>query len=107
MTSSNRRPASAPNPPLPLTDELALFRTHLANERTLLAYLRSGVALVIAGASILHFVDGGWLLAVGLLCIPCGAVAATLGVVRFRAMSHSIRRRARACQAGSQGASRE
>jgi putative membrane protein len=80
---------------LQLNDELALFRTHLANERTLMAYLRSGVALVIAGASILHFVEGGWLLAVGLICIPSGVAAAALGVMRFRVMSQSINRRAR------------
>jgi putative membrane protein len=80
---------------LMLNDELALFRTHLANERTLLAYLRSGVALVIAGASIMHFVDPGWLWFVGLICIPFGAMTSTLGVMRFHAMRRSITKRAR------------
>lgn len=52
---------------LKLTDILALERTYLANERTLLAYARSAFALFIAGVSFLKlfhndtfFVQLGW-----------------------------------------------
>ena len=47
-----------------LRDYLALERTTLANERTLFAYLRSGVYMVIAGFAFLElkqFVDLDWL----------------------------------------------
>jgi putative membrane protein len=75
---------------LVLRDELAIDRTLLANERTLLAYLRSGVALVIAGATIMHFAELGWFHAVGVACIPLGAVVAFVGAVRFRRMHMAI-----------------
>ncbi len=77
-----------------LRDELALYRTRLANERTLLAYLRSGVAMVIAGATIMHFAEEGWFFLVGLLCIPGGAVAAFIGIARYRGMNLSIEKKA-------------
>ena len=67
--------------PLP-GDELAICRTRLANERTLLAWLRSGVALMIAGATMIHFAREGWFLAVGIGCIPFGILCAATGVFR-------------------------
>ncbi len=39
--------------PLKLVDILALDRTRLANERTLLAYARSAFALLVAGISLM------------------------------------------------------
>lgn len=73
-----------------LRDELAIDRTLLANERTLLAYLRSGVALVIAGISIMHFANEMWFWAVGVACIPFGAVTGIVGVIRYRSIGKSI-----------------
>ena len=78
---------------LAVADELALDRTHLANERTLLAYLRSGMALFIAGITIIHFSEAGWFALAGVACIPGGIVFATVGIARFRAMGRRIRRR--------------
>ncbi len=69
---------------LVLRDELAIDRTLLANERTLLAYLRSAVALVLAGVSMMHFSPAeGWFWLLGLACVPTGAVAGVVGVVRY------------------------
>lgn len=73
-----------------LRDELAIDRTNLANERTLLSYLRSAVALLIAGVSIIHFAQGGWFFVVGAVCIPGGLMTASVGILRFRKMRHSI-----------------
>ena len=42
---------------LSLTDHLAIDRTILANERTLLAYLRTALGLVVIGATFLHFLE--------------------------------------------------
>jgi putative membrane protein len=73
-----------------LRDELAIDRTLLANERTLMAYLRSGVSLLIAGVSIMHFASDGWFRAVGVLCLPVGAIAAAIGIARYRGMNRRI-----------------
>jgi len=62
----------------------------LANERTLMAYLRSGVALLIAGVSIMHFSSEGWFWMVGLACIPTGMITSVIGVARYRKMNRRI-----------------
>jgi putative membrane protein len=73
-----------------LRDELAIDRTLLSNERTLLAYLRSAAALIITGASIIHFANQGWFLAVGFTCIPGAIMISLVGLLRFRKMNKSI-----------------
>ena len=73
-----------------LRDQLAIDRTLLANERTLLSYLRSGVALFIAGLSIIHFSHEGWFTALGFICLPCGIVTVLFGALRFRKMDKAI-----------------
>ena len=73
-----------------LRDELAIDRTLLSNERTLLAYLRSGMTLIIAGATIMHFSTEGWFWVAGLVCVPLGIVTGTIGVARYRRMNKAI-----------------
>lgn len=75
-----------------LRDELAIDRTVLANERTLLSYLRAAVALFIAGITIVNFSAEGWFRAMGIACIPSGIITAVIGVARYRIMDRSIRR---------------
>ena len=73
-----------------LRDELAVDRTLLANERTLMTYLRFGVALLIAGFSIIQFSTQDWFWAVGIACIPIGIIIGIIGVGRYRRMDKSI-----------------
>lgn len=73
-----------------LRDQLAIDRTLLANERTLLSYLRSGVALFIAGISIIHFSHELWFTVVGFICLPTGIVTVWFGATRFRKMDRAI-----------------
>ena len=73
-----------------LRDELAIDRTLLANEQTLLAYLRSAVALFIAGVSIIHFSRQPWFLAVGIACLPGGIMTGLMGIWRYRKMHKAI-----------------
>ncbi len=73
-----------------LRDQLAIDRTLLANERTLLSYLRSGVALFIAGISIVHFAGQGWFADFGYACLPVGVITVFFGAVRFRRMDRAI-----------------
>jgi putative membrane protein len=73
-----------------LRDELAIDRTLLANERTLLSYLRSGIALFIAGVSIIHFSHQPWFTAVGFACLPSGLVTVWIGIRKYREMDKAI-----------------
>jgi putative membrane protein len=73
-----------------LRDQLAIDRTLLANERTLMSYLRSGVALFIAGVSIIHFSHEVWFTVTGFLCLPFGIFTVLFGISRFRKMDKSI-----------------
>jgi putative membrane protein len=73
-----------------LRDQLAIDRTLLANERTLLSYLRSGVALFIAGISIIHFARQGWFADFGYICLPVGVATVYYGSIRFRRMDKAI-----------------
>ncbi len=73
-----------------LRDQLAIDRTLLANERTFLSYLRSAVALLIAGVSIIHFSHQNWFTAVGIVCIPSGVLTGMFGFWRFKKMNNAI-----------------
>ena len=74
-----------------LRDELAIDRTILANERTLLAYLRGTLTLVIAGVTFLHFFDNGLLFYIGVICVPLGLATGIVGSLRYRRMDKRIR----------------
>lgn len=77
---------------LPLSDQLAIDRTHLANERTLLAYLRTGTALVVAGFSLINFFHDEVYELMGVLLVPLGLLLLGLGWVRCRKRARSIER---------------
>lgn len=74
-----------------LRDELAIDRTRLANERTFLAYIRSALALLIAGATIIHFADNTWFLLTGIACLPLGIVFAAVGTQRFLRLHRALK----------------
>jgi putative membrane protein len=77
-----------------LRDHLALDRTRLANERTLLAYLRTALMLMVAGATAERVMGGSPTVVVtGWLFIALGGVVAVLGTWRFLAMQRAINRR--------------
>ena len=86
MTYENMKPEE-----MILRDRLAIDRTHLANERTLLAYVRTAFMLLIAGATAIKAlpadraaVISGWLLA------GAGLIVGLFGVRRFLAMRRRI-----------------
>lgn len=74
-----------------LRDNLAINRTKLANERTFLSYLRSSVALIIAGVSIISISTQPWFTLIGIICIPFGVFAGTFGVFRFTKVNRLIK----------------
>ena len=74
-----------------LRDELAIDRTLLANETTLLAYMRLSISLTIAGVSIVHFAMEEWFRTIGILCVPVGIGAGMVGWWRYNKMGKEIR----------------
>jgi putative membrane protein len=82
------------NEDLILRDHLALDRTRLANERTLLAYIRTAFMLVIAGATALKlFVETPGVGLTAWLFIASGVAVALIGTWRFLTMRGAINRR--------------
>lgn len=73
-----------------LRDELAVDRTMLANERTLMAYLRSALTLFIAGVTFIHFFEYGMLFYMGIAFLPISVTTAILGIWRYRKMNKAI-----------------
>ena len=74
-----------------LRDYLAVGRTDLANERTLLAYIRTALAVTAAGVTIVHFFESMWLDIIGWVLVPIGVATLVLGIVRYRRMKERIR----------------
>ena len=79
-----------------LRDWLAADRTALANERTLLAYVRTALTLGTSGGSAVHFLEGPVVDALGWTLIGAGAIALAIGVMRFVRMQRQLRRLSKA-----------
>ena len=65
-------------------DDLAVDRTALSNERTLLAYLRTALQAIVGGATLIRFFDHPVADIVGWLLLPCGVVLVVLGIRFYR-----------------------
>lgn len=68
---------------LTLRDLQSLDRTHLANERTLLAYTRTFVGLIAAGAALLKLFDVVWAHTAGIALLAFSPLVLGFGVWRF------------------------
>ena len=68
------------------------IRFLLANERTLLAWIRTALTMEAGGVALAHFVSDSVLgFATGITAIVMGAVLAVIGYRRFRAADVAIR----------------
>jgi putative membrane protein len=69
-------------------------RDHLANERTQLAWLRTGANVVVVGLAVARFADGGRVTAASLVAggilILTGAVGILYGTFRYRRVAAAI-----------------
>ncbi|MEE9413369.1 MAG: DUF202 domain-containing protein [Methylococcales bacterium] len=76
-----------------LRDHLAYDRTILANETTLLAYLRTAMALLAAGATLFRlFPNDAYFQVLGIVMLFLGMVIAGIGVFRFFAMTKRLKK---------------
>jgi putative membrane protein len=83
---------NAPNKlPWTLTEQLAADRTRLANERTLLAYGRAALGLIVSGTGFGQYLDSTLLRILFLTFIPMGLILLGVGVVRFRRRNRQLR----------------
>jgi putative membrane protein len=76
---------------LPLSDRLAISRTDLANERTLLAYVRTALALAAGGVGLVQIFTSPIVVALGWALIPASALVLIVGVARFRRARRALR----------------
>ncbi len=66
-----------------LRDHLALQRTKLANERTLLTYIRSALYLIIAGIAFLNVKEFEQIPYLGILCFIFSGLLFLVGIIRY------------------------
>ena len=74
--------------PLILRDHLALERTRLSNERTLLSYVRSSLYLLVGGIAMIQVEGFGNLHFAGYLALMISVASLAIGIFRF----HRLRR---------------
>jgi putative membrane protein len=85
-------PYMKPGEQLILRDVLAIDRTRLANERTLLAWVRTAVMLLVSGMTLMKLFAGVWFLeALGMALIPVALVTVALGLRRYFQICKLIR----------------
>lgn len=92
-----------------MAEEVGGVRDHLANERTQLAWLRTGANVMVVGLAVARFADQGQvsvasLLAGGLLVLA-GAGTVVYGTLRYRRVAGELRRGTAATASGSAGPS--
>jgi len=81
-----------PEPDSGRRDHLALMRTDLANERTLLAYLRTSLMSAGSGLTLIKFfADLNSAIQIGWGFLVLGAIIALIGVIRFLRMRAHMR----------------
>lgn len=74
-----------------LRDQLAVDRTRLANERTLLAYIRTAFMLLVTGATALKlFSDTPHIVLTAWLFVGLGVLVGLCGAWRFLVMRRRI-----------------
>ncbi len=73
-----------------LRDFLAVDRTRLANERTLLSYLRTGLTLMIAGVSGYNVFQNVYMRGVSVVFTVLGIGFFIFGFVRYRKLDNAL-----------------
>ena len=80
------------NKDLVLREYLAIERTRLANETTLLAYIRTGLYFLVAGSTLGQFIDTLFWEYAGWPVMVIGLGIMTAGIIRYRKVKRAIER---------------
>ncbi|NLB26218.1 MAG: DUF202 domain-containing protein [Bacteroidales bacterium] len=73
-----------------LRDYLALERTKLANERTLLSYSRTSLYMLLGGIAFLQLEDFSNIVWVGYLAIGLSIILIIIGIYKFFLIRHRL-----------------
>jgi putative membrane protein len=79
------------NKDLVLREYLAIERTKLANERTLLTYIRTGLYFLVAGSTLGYVVDSPFWNTMGWPLVAVGVLIGLFGGVRFKRVAKKIK----------------
>ncbi len=80
-----------PDEEIILRDYLAIERTRLANERTLLSYIRSSLYLILGGIAFLQLEGFSNIKYLGLLSLLLSVIFLIIGVYRFMLLKKSLK----------------
>lgn len=75
-----------------LRDHLAIDRTVLSNESTFLAYIRTSLAVIAAGGTLIHFFSENYIDLLGVLLVISGIFILLWGYIRFKRMDKEIKK---------------
>ena len=75
-----------------LRDFLATDRTRLANQNTLLSYIRTSLTMLVAGLSMIRFFESRVIAVIGAALLPIAMATIIVGYVRYRRMRLSLSR---------------
>lgn len=74
-----------------LRDYLALERTKLANERTLFAYIRTSLYLILAGITMIQLRELGSLQWIGIVSLIISLLILFFGLWRYVKLNHQLK----------------
>jgi putative membrane protein len=74
-----------------LRDYLALERTKLANERTLLSYIRSSLYLLLGGVAIIQLEGLEGIKFIGYISLALTILLVIIGIYRFQKLNNQLR----------------
>lgn len=73
-------------------DYWAADRTRMANQRTLLSYIRTAFMLIVSGISLIKFLPFGDALHIlGIILLPSSVASLAIGIFLYRKMEKRIR----------------
>ena len=81
-----------PDEEIILRDYLAIERTRLANERTLLSYIKSSLYLLLGGITVLQLKNYPDLKYLGITALIFSAIFFFIGIYRFTLLKKSLKR---------------
>lgn len=74
-----------------LRDRLALTRTHLGNERTFLAYIRTFIGAYASGVGLIKLTNQAFFIATGYILIVIAPIILAVGIARLMQVRRKLR----------------